>query len=100
VRVDRTYSEQDLQDVSDLLDRVWDPIGVYQGPEDGWAPPGEYVIDAPAVLQQCNDETRVGALAAYFRTIEQTNMGLRLSGMEQRTAEDVVQWFETRGQHT
>jgi hypothetical protein len=27
--------------LSDLLEREWDPIGVYKDPDDGW-PPGEY----------------------------------------------------------
>jgi hypothetical protein len=33
---------QDLQAVNDLLDRTWDPIGVYEGPPEAHFPPGEY----------------------------------------------------------
>jgi hypothetical protein len=99
VRVDDQHSKRDLQDVSDVLDRLWDPIGVYEGPQDSQAPPGEYETYAPAVLRQLRGGIRVEALAAYFRTIEETRMGLRPSGMEQRAAEDVIQWFEARGEH-
>jgi hypothetical protein len=91
-----TFSDKDLQDLSDLLDRVWDPIGVYQGPDDGWAPAGEYGSYAPAVLQQLHVGVSTTGLARYFRTIEETQMGLRPSGMERRTAEDVVDWFNSR----
>jgi hypothetical protein len=30
------------REASELLDRAWDPIGVYQGSRDEQAPPGEY----------------------------------------------------------
>ena len=36
------YSRVDAQALSDLLDREWDPIGVYRGPVHDHAPPGEY----------------------------------------------------------
>ena len=37
---DKVREEQ--REASELLDREWDPIGVYQGSADEQAPPGEY----------------------------------------------------------
>jgi hypothetical protein len=34
--------DEEQRVVSDLLDREWDPIGVYEGPPEDHAPPGEY----------------------------------------------------------
>jgi len=111
VRVAGQDSTRDLQDVSDALDRLWDPIGVYEGPEDTQAPPGEYANYALEVLRQLRDGITVEALAAYFDRIASTNMGLRESAADPavldsaaaaatRAAEDVIHWYETRGGRT
>jgi hypothetical protein len=39
--MDRGQTGSAQSRLNDLLEREWDPIGVYKDPDDGW-PPGEY----------------------------------------------------------
>jgi hypothetical protein len=83
-----------LQDVSDALERLWDPIGVYEGPEDGHAPPGEYDLYAADVLELLRRGTTSSELAVYFNTVATKQMGLQPSDEATRSADAVIAWYD------
>jgi hypothetical protein len=79
--------------VADLLDTVWDPIGVYRG--DDSAPPGEYESYAWQVLGHLRDGDSAKEIASVLQGIKAGMMELKPGPEDTRAAEALVTWFRS-----
>jgi hypothetical protein len=90
------YSKGDAQDLSDVLDQVWDPIGVYQGPPDEQAPPGEYGTYAGWIYRDLESGGGKSDVLRHMKAAREA-MGLKdVSGEDHRAADLIVEWWQGR----
>ena len=86
--------DEDQRLVSDLLDREWDPIGVYEGPPEDQAPPGEYLTYAGwivSALRSGHDRAEIEDV--LHRAL--VNMGIGSSpDKTRRTVGLVLEWWQ------
>lgn len=82
--------------VNDFLDREWDPIGVYDGPEG--PPPGEYSSYAPTVLSDLQNGADADQIFRHLRQFR-SRMGLAAASDRRRdrdVAQALVDWWARR----
>ena len=78
-----------------LLERLWDPIGVYQDSSDDPCPPGEYDTYAGWIighLYEGGDRSSILADMAQARV----NMGLANSSRDDAAADAILDWRQKR----
>lgn len=81
-----------MRELSLLLDE-WDPIGVYDPPEEG-PPPGEYERLVGPVLTKLRAGESAGDIAVYLTWDVQTNIGLpSRPEADLAAAERIYAWF-------
>lgn len=94
-RHSRDAVDEDHGAISDLLDREWDPIGVYEGPPEDQAPPGEYLDYAGWIVKAL--QSGVGAPRSRKLCTRPINMGIGSSPEKsRRTVELVLEWWRAR----
>jgi hypothetical protein len=84
------------REASELLDREWDPIGVYQRAGDEQAPPGEYDTYAGWIV---NALRTGGGKPEVLRLMESAReaMGLgETTRLDDRAADKLLRWWEQR----
>lgn len=88
---------KDDQRTIEVLLQEWDPIGVYQGPECDWAPPGEYDSYAPSVLGLLVHGGSEDALCHHLDSIAVLQMGFPSRPEYHREiAKKIVTWWLVR----
>ncbi len=89
---ERQLHEDQQRAVADLLDREWDPIGVY---EDDQSPvPGEYESYAWEVLGHLRHGDSESQIAALLAAIKRRMMDLGPGPEDARAARALVAWFQ------
>ena len=79
-----------------ILERLWDPIGVYQDPSGDPCPPGEYDTYAGWIIGHLNEGgDRSSVLADMVRARE--HMGVASSTRDDEAADAVLDWWQGRG---
>ena len=84
------------QAVSDLLDREWDPIGVYEGPAEEQAPPGEYATYAPGVLETLRSGGGKSGVMDQMRSARERMSLDAITWLDERAADVIVNWWTIR----
>jgi hypothetical protein len=87
-------------ELSSLLDREWDPIGVYAGTEADRPPPGEYASYVRPLLHSMRRRDSAEAVAAYLRNVTTVEMGIRSLGQEIDLAERLLAWYAAQQSDT
>lgn len=95
-----TAPEPVAMKVSQLLDMLWDPIGVYQGPPEDWAPFGEYESYVSEILNALGQGRSTQSIAAFLRGVATGLIGVEATGSEQDVAERLVAWYRDLPEHT
>lgn len=81
--------------VADLLDREWDPIGVYE--DDERPVPGEYESYAWEVLGHLRHGDTESEVAALLAAIKRRMMNLGPGPEDARAARALVTWYQATG---
>jgi hypothetical protein len=89
-------STADEQAESDLLDREWDPIGVYDGPPAEQGLPGEYATYAPGILETLRSGGGKSDVMGQMRTARQRMSLEDITWLDERAAEVMVRWWNIR----
>lgn len=89
---DKRQAQDQQRAVADLLDREWDPIGVYE--EDESPGPGEYESYAWEVLGHLRHGDTESEVAALLAAIKRRMMGLGPGPEDARAARALVAWFQ------
>ena len=85
----------DTSALETILERLWDPIGVYQDSGDDPCPPGEYDTYAGWIIGHLNEGgDRNSVLADMVRARE--NMGLASSSRDDEAADAILDWWQNR----
>lgn len=92
----KSQSTEDEQAVSDLLDREWDPIGVYEGPPAEQGPPGEYVAYAPGILETLRSGGGKSDVMGQMRAARQRMSLEAITWLDERAADEIVSWWNIR----
>jgi hypothetical protein len=92
----KSQSTADEQAVSDLLDREWDPIGVYEGPPAEQGPPGEYATYAPGILETLRSGGGKSDVMGQMRAARQRMSLEAITWLDERAAEVIVSWWNFR----
>jgi hypothetical protein len=77
-----------------MLDREWDPIGVYEGAGDEQAPPGEYLSYAGWILESVRSGGGRGEIRAIMHRAL-VNMEIGASITEERAARLILEWWRS-----
>lgn len=88
---ERQSLEDQQRAVAHLLDREWDPIGVYDGDER--PAPGEYESYAWEVLGHLRHGDSETELSALLAAIKRRMMDLGPGPEDARAARALVEWF-------
>ncbi|MCW2573202.1 MAG: hypothetical protein JWO88_3260, partial [Frankiales bacterium] len=92
---DNRWVRNEVRELSRLLDE-WDPIGVYDPPEDG-PPPGEYARLVGPLLTKLRTGGSAHDIAEYLSWDARTNMGLGgQPGADVQAAERIFAWFHSQ----
>ena len=79
--------------------RHWDPIGVYQGPQEDQAPPGEYDTYAGWITKHLYQGTGRGAILADMLRAREL-MGVANTRLGDADAADrVLEWWDALETH-
>ena len=92
----KSQSTADEQAVSDLLDREWDPIGVYEGPPAEQGLPGEYATYAPGILETLRSGGGKSDVMAQMRAARQRMSLEAITWLDERAADVIVNWWNIR----
>jgi hypothetical protein len=82
--------------LSEQLDTLWDPIGVYVGPADDWPPHGEYESYIWRIHGHLVAGDEPDVIADVLRRIQADQMGLATSGRESAVATALIAWYRAR----
>ena len=88
-----TASHPEATKVGQLLDVLWDPIGVSDGPPEDWAPFGEYESYVGDIVAQLRQGHSVESLAGYRQHVASVIIGVEPTGSEQGVASRLVAWY-------
>jgi hypothetical protein len=86
--------DEDHRAISEMLDREWDPIGVYEGAGDEQAPPGEYLSYAGWILESVRSGGGRGEIRAIMHRAL-VNMEIGASTTEERAARLILEWWRS-----
>lgn len=89
---ERQVLEHQHRMVADLLDREWDPIGVYAGDDSPVS--GEYETYAWEVLGHLRHGDNETEVASLLVAIKRRTMDLDSGPEDARAAIALVQWFQ------
>jgi hypothetical protein len=85
----------DTSDLETILERLWDPIGVYQDSSGDPCPPGEYDTYAGWIIGHLTEGgDRSSVLADMVRARE--HMGLASSSRDDEAADAILHWWQGR----
>jgi hypothetical protein len=85
----------DTSALETILERLWDPIGVYQDSSGAPCPPGEYDTYTGWIIGHLYEGgDRSSVLADMVRARE--NMGLASSSRDDEAADAILDWWQSR----
>jgi hypothetical protein len=85
----------DTSALETILERLWDPIGVYQDSSGASCPPGEYDTYTGWIIGHLYEGgDRSSVLADMVRARE--NMGLASSSRDDEAADAILDWWQSR----
>jgi len=84
------------REVSEILDREWDPIGVYEGSADEQPPPGEYGTYAGWIVGALRSGGGKPEILNLMRSARKAMELESVTGLDERAADHLLRWWQQR----